>query len=74
MTLVLESTPMLNTPGLLRWAINGYRFKRDRKVLRAVFTEGFQHPHLTDTVVDRLLKGELPYKVENESVVIELPD
>ena len=29
--LTLESTPMLNTAGLLRWAMNGYKFKKDRK-------------------------------------------
>jgi len=74
LTLTLESTPMLNTAGLLRWAINGYKFKKDRKRLRRVFTEGFTHPRLTDEVVDRLLKGELPHKIDGENVVIELPD
>ncbi len=72
--LTLESTPMLNTAGLLRWAMNGYKFKKDRKKLRRVFTQGFTHPRLTDEVVDRLLKGELPHKIEGENVVIELPD
>ncbi len=74
LTLKLESTPMLNTAGLLRWAMNGYKFKKDRKRLRRVFTEGFTHPRLTDEVVDRLLKGELPHKIDGENVVIELPD
>ena len=74
LTLTLESTPMLNTAGLLRWAMNGYKFKKDRKRLRRVFTEGFTHPRLTDEVVDRLLKGELPHKIDGENVVIELPD
>ena len=74
LTLKLESTPMLNTAGLLRWAMNGYKFKKDRKRLRRVFTEGFTHPRLTDEVVDRLLKGDLPHKIDGENVVIELPD
>ena len=74
LTLTLESTPMLNTAGLLRWAMNGYKFKKDRKRLRRVFTQGFTHPQLTDEVVDRLLKGELPHKIDGENVVIELPD
>ena len=46
MFLTLESTPMLNTAGLLRWAMNGYKFKKDRKKLRRVFIEGF--PILAD--------------------------
>ena len=29
--LTLESTPMLNTAGLLRSAMNGYKFEKDRK-------------------------------------------
>ena len=29
----LQSTSMVNAPGMLRWAINGYKFKRDRKVM-----------------------------------------
>ena len=32
---------MLNTAGLLRWAMNGYKFKRERKKLRRVFVVGF---------------------------------
>ena len=72
--LTLESTPMLNTAGLLRWAMNGYKFKRDRKKLRRVFVEGFPHPRLTNDVVDKLLSGELPHKIAGENVVIELPD
>jgi hypothetical protein len=72
--LTLESNPMLNTAGLLRWAMNGYKFKRDRKNLRRVFVESFRHPRLTDEVVDKLLSGELPHKIAGDKVVIELPD
>ena len=74
LTLTLESTPMLNTAGLLRWAMNGYKFKKDRKKLRRVFTQSFTHPRLTDDVVDKLLSGELPHKIDGENVVIELPN
>jgi hypothetical protein len=72
--LTLESNPMLNTAGLLRWAMNGYKFKRDQKMLRRVFVQGFPHPRLTDEVVDKLLSGELPHRIEGRNVVIELPD
>ncbi len=72
--LTLESSSFASTPGLLRWAMNGYKFKKDRKVLRRVFVEGFPHPHFTHKVVHRLLSGKLPHKIEGESVIIELPD
>ncbi len=74
LVLTLESAPMLNTAGLLRWAMNGYKFKKDRKKLRRVFVEGFPHPRLTDEVVDKLLSGELPHRIDGENVVIELPN
>lgn len=68
----LPSTALFHTPGLLRWAINGYKFKRDRKKLLRVFTEGFSGDNApTPDVWDKLLKGEIPWKEENECVVFE---
>jgi len=64
---------MMYTPGVLRWAQAGYKFKKDRKQLREVF-KCFEHPRFTDQVIDQLLRGELPYRVEGKDVVIDLPD
>lgn len=64
----LQSSPAVNTPGLLRWAMNGYRFKRDRKNLRRVFVTGYGLP---DPVVHRLLSGELPHQIVGEEVHFE---
>jgi hypothetical protein len=56
---------MVNTPGLLRWAINGYKFKRDRSNLLLTFVSGYQGEGApTPDVFDRLLKGEIAYTVE----------
>ena len=70
----LGSSPMIHTPGILRWAINGYRFKRDRKALLRVFTEGYQgteqNPAPSAEVFDKLLKGEIPWEEKDNGVVV----
>lgn len=61
----LQSAPMINTPGVLRWAINGYKFKRDRKKLLRVFVEGYGGEHAPPAdIYDKLLKGEIEWKEE----------
>ena len=71
----LGSSPMINTPGILRWAISGYHFKRDRKKLLRVFTTGYvgsaENPAPSAEVFDRLLKGEIPWTQEGETVVFQ---
>jgi hypothetical protein len=67
-TVKLLSVEMLDTPSLLRWAINGYRFKRDRAKLRRVFTDGYG---LTDLCADDLLSGRVPFTVEDGHAVFE---
>lgn len=59
----LQSGPMIYTPGILRWAINGYFWKKDRAYLRRVFTEGWGLP---DRAVAALLSGKVPYTLEGE--------
>jgi hypothetical protein len=64
----LTSTPMIHTPGILRWAINGYKFKKDRKALRKVFTDGY---NLTDKAADDLLSERIPHAIEGDAVTFE---
>ena len=66
----LKSTSLCNTPGILAWAMNGYKFKSDRKAMAAVFTEGFG---LTDQCAHDLLSGKIPHSIEGDSVVFEYP-
>jgi hypothetical protein len=62
----LGSSEMFCTPGILVWAINGYRFKRDRKNLLKVFVTGWTGDNAPPrSVLDRLLKGGIPYTVED---------
>ena len=63
----LLSTPMVNTPGIVAWAINAYRFPRDRKVIREVMAS---YPGLPEDVIEGLLDKSIPYTVEGETVII----
>lgn len=63
----LQSSPMVHTPGLIAWAINGYAFENDRQQLRRVISETFSS--LTADAVHKLLSREIPYTVEDEAVV-----
>lgn len=63
-TYSLASNGMIYTPGIVRWAINGYHFPKDRAKLRRVFTEGWQG--VPDKAIDALLSGKVPYTLEGE--------
>lgn len=65
----LSSAPMVYTPGVLKWAINGYKTPQDRKNVRAVIVAGW--PSLPANVVDGLLTESIPFVVEGEDVVFE---
>jgi hypothetical protein len=58
----LQSTPMIHTPGILKWAMNGYHFKKDRKKLREVF----KAYGLSNNCVHDLLSGKIPYEIVDE--------
>lgn len=61
----LASTPGISAPGIVRWAINGYKFKRDRKKLLDVVA-AWPVPR---EALKKLLAEEVPYTVEGEVVV-----
>lgn len=67
-TVKLLSTDMCYTPSLLRWAIEGYKFKRDRPKFRRVLTAGFG---LTAKCADDLLSGRVPFTVDEGHVLFE---
>lgn len=64
----LGSSPMIAAPGVIAWAINGYKFKRDRKAMLDVVTSGWSIPQ---DAARALLSGAAPYKIEGEVVVFE---
>ena len=58
-TYTMLSAPMMNAPGVLRWAINGYKFKRDRAAMLRV-VKCWEGP--SDEVYHRLLMGEIEWR------------
>lgn len=62
----LGSAPMLSAPGLVRWTINGYAFKRDRKAMLKVITECWDIP---EGAAKALLSKSVSYTVDGDTVV-----
>jgi hypothetical protein len=65
----LASSSMLHAPGLVRWAINGYHFPKDRAHLRKVICETWAG--VTDAAADALLSGAVGFTIEDETVIFE---
>lgn len=63
----LGSSEMVYAPGMIAWAINGYAFEHDRKVLLSLVSETWGLPEET---AHRLLSREITYTVEGEAVVL----
>jgi len=68
-TVALTSTKMVSAPGMLRWAMNGYRFQRDRHTLIKVMQAW---PGLTRQEWHGILSGTIPHRIEGDKVIIEL--
>jgi hypothetical protein len=68
-TVALTSTEMVSAPGMLRWAMNGYRLKSQRKVMIKVMQAW---PGLTRKEWHGVLSGTIPHTIEGDRVIIEL--
>lgn len=68
-TFRLGSNQMVSAPGILKWAMNGYKFKRDRKKMVNVMKSW---PGLTDEQWGKVLAGEIPHTIEGDVVVITI--
>lgn len=62
----LGSSPLVHTPGLVAWAINGYRFERDRANMETIISDGWSIPI---SPARALLSGAAPYTIEGDVVV-----
>ena len=62
----LGSNEMCHAPGILRWAIDGYRIKSQRRKIQNVM---MAWPTVTRDIADRLLSGEIEYTIEGETIV-----
>lgn len=68
----LGSSPLVHAPGLIEWAINAYAFPRDRAAILRVVTETW--PGLPDTHAMLLLSRGLAYRLDHDTVVLDILD
>ena len=57
----LGSSGLANSHGMVRWAINGYHFPKDRKAMIRVISEGWKVPA---EAAKALLSETVPFTVE----------
>lgn len=57
----LGSSGLANSHGLVRWAINGYHFPKDRKQMVRVIAESW---HIPAEAATALLSEAVPFTVE----------
>jgi hypothetical protein len=62
----LGSAEMVYAPGLIKWAINGAHFEKDRPLLINVITQTWGVPV---DAAKALLLQQVPYSIEDETVV-----
>lgn len=62
----LGSGNMIGAPGLVAWAINGAKFKRDRETMINVVAATWNIP---EDAARALVSGDAHYTVENDAVV-----
>lgn len=62
----LGSAEMISAPGMVRWAINGAKFAKDRAAMVNVIATTWGVPKDAATA---LLLQQVPYTVEDEAVV-----
>lgn len=68
-TYKLGSSPMIYSPGIVAWAINGAKFKKDRPKMIRIISDGWGLPY---SIAEGLLLGKVPYKIEDDAVVFSV--
>lgn len=62
----LKSTSLVHTPGIIAWAVNGAKFKKDRARIIELVSTSYSIPR---PIVTKLLDEEIKYVVDNETVI-----
>lgn len=63
----LGSSWMFNAPGVLRWAIEGYKIPDQQDGMVKIFENGYGLPA---EVARGLLSGQIPHRVDGEVVIV----
>jgi hypothetical protein len=62
----LGSTEFVSAPGMVKWAINGAKFRKDRDAMIKVIAETWNVPR---PAAFALVTGEVPFTLDGETVV-----
>jgi len=62
----LASSSLVHTPGLIAWAVNGYKFPKDRPRLLEIVSSTWNLPR---KATEALLSEKVKYTVHNETVI-----
>lgn len=62
----LASAEFVSAPGLIRWAINGAKFEKDRAQMIDVVAQTWSVP---PDAAEALLTEQVPFSIEGETVV-----
>lgn len=65
----LGSSPAIYAPGMVKWAINGAKFKQDRLQMVRVIAQGWNLP---EDAARALVTEQVPHTIENETVVFSV--
>jgi hypothetical protein len=66
----LGSSGLIHAPGFLAWVIRGYQ-TGDKSHFLSLLTNGWGLPL---DVATQVASGELPYKTDGDTVIIEVPE
>ncbi len=71
-TLVFVSTPFCHTPGLFRWAVQGWKTSRgkEKRQFLNIVAESYG---INQTIVKALFDGTIEWSVQGDKVVAEVP-
>lgn len=64
----LTSTPLVNSTGLFRWAVSGYKTKSDRERLAKVISDTYR---LKREVAHGLLSGKISTRIQGDVVLFD---
>lgn len=63
----MQSAPMIHTPGLVAWAINGAAFEADRPQMIKVISDGYGIPR---DAAAALVTGAASYTLEDDGQTV----
>lgn len=65
----LKSSPLVHTPGIIAWAVNGAKFPKDRAKMIDLISTSYSLPR---PITEKLLTEKIKYVIDNETVIFTI--